>query len=506
MAKAKKKRGISRLFTVLFFLIFNPVVALLIVAAITLLPIQRAYKDTLGTESVYDNVFVAALGDKYERLQSVKEPKLVVVGGSSVAFGLDSAHLARYTSREVVNFGLYATLGSKVMLDLSEGAMQAGDIVVFAPEPDSGTMSLYFGADAMWQAIDVNHSLLDAIDEGDKARLYAAFDSYREDKLGYLAEGKPNPPGVYNRASFNAMGDVNYPRPYTIMTKGYDSNTIFDFDTAMISRDFIDYFNAYATRLGERGVRVYFSFCPVSELALGEGVDAARLAEFQRYFEDNLVCPVISDIEDYIMEWGYFYDTNMHLNDAGVRVRTNRLIEDIRRAEGMDGIITLEDPKAPGKEMGNAFIDGDNTYVDYFLYRENENGGGLEIVGVTDLARANTDGLITLPYHSDGKMIVSVAADVLGEIPNLTAVRFGENIGSIADGVFRGCESLTDVYIEFGPFDCSVSIPDEVGEGPNVDGFLVGCPNKDTLKIHATRKDEFNNHYTWGHYFDLFAD
>ena len=42
----------------------------------------------------------------------------------------------------VVNFGLYATLGTKLMLDLSLGAIKKGDVVVIAPETDPQTYSL----------------------------------------------------------------------------------------------------------------------------------------------------------------------------------------------------------------------------------------------------------------------------------------------------------------------------------------------------------------------------
>lgn len=83
--------------------------------------------------SVFKNVFVAALGDKYERLTTIRAPKIAVVGGSSVAFGLDSRMLGLHTEREVVNFGLFATLGSKIMLDLSEDGLRGGDVVVFTP-------------------------------------------------------------------------------------------------------------------------------------------------------------------------------------------------------------------------------------------------------------------------------------------------------------------------------------------------------------------------------------
>lgn len=502
--KAMGRRA-KKALTALFFVIFNPITAFIIMAAIIIsglplskMKLERDIKSTLEAESVYDNVFVAALGDKYERLHLVKEPKLVVVGGSSVAFGLDSELLSRYTGREVVNFGLYATLGSKVMLDLSESGLNSGDIVVFTPEPEAGTMSLYFGAESVWQAIDVCPSLLDEIDDGDLESLYAAFPTYKADKEKY-SDMKPNPPGIYNRRSFNELGDIAVERPYNLMAKGYDSNTVFDFDTSIISDEFIEYFNAYVSRLSERGVTVYFSFCPINELSLGEGVDAERLSAYQDYLSKRLACPVISDINDYIMDWGYFYDTNMHLNDAGVTARTNMLIKDVRRALGINEYLALESPKAPGKETGNELIGGDNTYLDYFILAPTELGDGLEIVGVTDLARENTDTEITLPYHNGELRIVAIAADVLGEIPNLRGVHFGENIASIADGVFRGCEDISYIIIDFDPTRCSVSIPDE----SNPDGFLVDCPN--VIRIKAVYDSDCQGHYTWGHYYEFFV-
>ena len=59
--------------------------------------------------SQYDKTFLGALRDKYERLTSLEEPKIVIIGGSSAAFGLDSAVIEEHTGMPVVNFGLYAS-------------------------------------------------------------------------------------------------------------------------------------------------------------------------------------------------------------------------------------------------------------------------------------------------------------------------------------------------------------------------------------------------------------
>ncbi|MBQ8371332.1 MAG: hypothetical protein IJX38_00115 [Clostridia bacterium] len=470
------------------------------------MPTYDTVADVLG-ESMYDNVFVAALGDKYERLAAIEEPKLAVIGGSSVAFGLDSELLARYMKREVVNFGLYASIGSKVMLDLSVKEMNRGDIVVFAPEPDSQTMSLFFGADAIWQAIDVNNSLLLAIDEDDFDSLESAFPAFISDKRA-LTE-KPNPPGIYNRGNFNSYGDINFPRPSNTMLMGYDPNTTFSFDTTVPSEEFIDYFNEYCALMQAKGVTVLFSFCPVNDMALEADVDSAKLAAFRDYLSEKLDCPVISDIEDYIIDYRYFFDTNMHLNDSGVTVRTNALIRDLYVALGMDtDSLDLTDPPIPGDESGDDdLIHGDDSFADYFTYEDvylpNGDFLGLRIIGVTDAAKTNTEGEITVPYTYDGKQVIELRGDILALIPGVHTLHIGENIVSIADGVFRGCDSLVKVYIDFHPDNCSVSIPDIE---TNPDGFLVGASEE--LRIYAREEylAEFQNHYTWGHYYSSFAE
>ena len=107
----------------------------------------------------YSNTFVGELDEKYNRLMEIDEPKIIVLGGSSVAFGLESEIIEEYTGMPVVNFGLYAALGTKVMLDLSKGGINEGDIVVLAPELDPQTMSMYFSSETTLQCLNIHKKL-----------------------------------------------------------------------------------------------------------------------------------------------------------------------------------------------------------------------------------------------------------------------------------------------------------------------------------------------------------
>ena len=72
----------------------------------------------------------------------------------------------------------------------------------------------------------------------------------------------------------------------------------------------------------------------------------------------------------------------------------------------------------------------------------------------------------------------------------------------LKDALFRGCNSLEAVYIEFGPDDCLVTTPDPT----NPEGLMKGVTKGD-LYIYCKEefREDFRNHYTWAHYYKFFA-
>ena len=110
----------------------------------------------------YGNTFVGELPAKRALLTAESDkPRLILVGGSAAAFGVDSALLAReLPDYQPVNFGLYAALGTRVMLDLSIKELRPGDLVVIMPEQQRQALSDTVGADTFWQAVDGDFSAL----------------------------------------------------------------------------------------------------------------------------------------------------------------------------------------------------------------------------------------------------------------------------------------------------------------------------------------------------------
>ena len=82
----------------------------------------------------FGDTFMGELKSKYERLKETPGERIVLVGGSGVAFGYDSRLIEEELKEySVVNFGMYAGLGTKAVLDLSEEYIRAGDIVILSP-------------------------------------------------------------------------------------------------------------------------------------------------------------------------------------------------------------------------------------------------------------------------------------------------------------------------------------------------------------------------------------
>ena len=59
-------------------------------------------------------------------------------------------------------------------------------------------------------------------------------------------------------------------------------------------------------------------------------VKKEKYEAFQRELENVMDCAVISDFTDYFIEYQYFYNTQFHLTDEGVQIRTGQLISDIK--------------------------------------------------------------------------------------------------------------------------------------------------------------------------------
>ncbi len=80
------------------------------------------------------NQYLQAYNRKLSLLEQTPSPRLVFIGGSNTAFGLDSRMLSSSLGCNVVNFGLHAGIGMRYPAEDALSYVRPGDVVAFQME------------------------------------------------------------------------------------------------------------------------------------------------------------------------------------------------------------------------------------------------------------------------------------------------------------------------------------------------------------------------------------
>lgn len=435
----------------------------------------------------YDETYYGALSQMQEKLRSCGGNKIVMIGNSAVAFGVDSLQLQQELEADgifadVCNFGLYGAIGTKAMLELAEPWIGEGDLVVFMPELNAQALSLYFSPLDFWYACDGNPALLRGMGE-EASTLVGAFPGFVAEKLRYHPSGSD--PGVYAAASFDENGVMSLAsRDYNIMPGLVDVNAPLCFDPALISDDFIAYVNEWYRSVRDHGAEMVWYFAPVNEAALDEDYDAA-LDEFYETLNEKLDFPILGNPHHCVMDSRWFYDSNVHLNSAGMTAHTILLTDALKLYYEKSSPVQTQMPDYPQILDGDKMVDGDDGDAALFLYEENENG--LLIVGLAAEGRGRKQ--LTVPCTYEGENVYAFTAETFRDNGSIEEIIIQNNVRMLYDGSFAGCGNLQK--ITFTQTD-----PEEITVGYH----LLDGADGARLYVRQEAFSNFSSNYYWGHY------
>lgn len=389
----------------------------------------------------------------FDRLRKTKGKKIVLIGNSSVAFGVRSdllqAELPDYT---VVNFGLYGAVGTKTMIDLSKVNISQGDIVVVLPEAYPQSSSLYFSARDTWRAIEGNSKMFRYIAKENRSAMVGAYPAYVQEKYAYYTGAKnPSAEGVYSQRAFldeqgQEVGYMTYPRAYNVMSGGYDPTYELLPAQDTFQADFLAYVNNYNRYVQKKGATLYWGFTPLNQLVLA-GTDEQTAQDQFDFLESKLDFEVLGYPLKYFLDHHWFYDNNVHMNSAGMYVYTDLLAEDLKLKLGVTtpNQITIPDmPQIPLGQIGQ----GDNSDANLFTYEVMGSGDSrfVRLTGLTEEGKKRTE--LTLPTDYDGVIVKELAQNVFKGNTTISKITLPQTIGTIYDRSFEGANRLSQLVFQ----------------------------------------------------------
>lgn len=265
------------------------------------------------------NVFVGATIEKEKRLAELPAPRLVFVGGSNLAFGLDSKRISDSLNIGVVNMGLHAGLGVAFGLNEAKNLIKQGDNIILCVEyglTKKGDTKLYS------QLVDINPQAAHYLDDSfnDKLRLIGINWQRCVSSLFFAAVLNPNE-NVYRRDGFSAEGDMvahlNQPQPASQTDRGKINFKDYS--------EVINALNGFIEQAQKKGAKVYYTFPTYMESEYNLNKDV--ITQYQEQFQQQLKCLIINTPKTFVLPDSDYFDTAYHLNKTGRDKRTQLMID-----------------------------------------------------------------------------------------------------------------------------------------------------------------------------------
>ena len=262
-----------------------------------------------------------SVADKHDRLEACGSPKIIFVGGSSLALGLDSELIETALGWPITNMGVNGGFGLRYMLDEIKPALRAGDIVVLSPEYEHwyGTL-LEGGLNMVWAIRAHPASLWYLSSPRQFLTLAANAPEFLQGKFLEMLPGRRDP--IYNRAAFNRYGDfVNHlplePAPQIGGLERIDAQA-FNPETAAALQSF-------AIFAEQHGAQAVYSFPPLAESQYRFADNRAAIDRIVQALNDLPRLSVLDRPADHVYPDELFFDTVYHLRGAGRALRSRQV-------------------------------------------------------------------------------------------------------------------------------------------------------------------------------------
>lgn len=254
-------------------------------------------------------------------LISEEEDNLIMIGGSSMGWSLNSEIINNeFSNYNIVNFGLHAGLSLEFVLDVIHPYIGEGDLLIIASEYE------YFLNSKNNDELEVftRNLINDSINNPILNRYLFRFNKFTSSLAFYYLKDVSG--SIYRFGNLNQYGDVVV--HHFIFDKFHLPPVgVLESDVQSYRYDFIERF---ISDMESKNIEVFLSLPPVSSsYALVNYIKMSEIVE--EIINRDL--PLISEIQNYVFDDIYFYDTHYHMTRDGASFRTNNLVLDILKAK-----------------------------------------------------------------------------------------------------------------------------------------------------------------------------
>jgi hypothetical protein len=291
--------------------------------------------------------YLAASLDKSRLLAEAPSPRVLLVGGSNLAFGIESGVLKKGLDNRYspVNLGLHAGAGLGFELNQALAGIRSGDIVVLSPEYDTlwyEKRDLY----TLCELVRLNPSAWNYVPAGQRAWLVrglldhpaavantAAVIAWGQFR-GAVSGRRVSPAEkVYSRSSFNRYGDIAGARSLPTQYKSKVGNAKSTRSIESGLRESSETLSGFIKDAKLKGATVVYAFPPLPvEVYRADRRDIQATSEVLRR---RLDVDFMGSPAEVTYPSSQFFDTQDHLRGGAVEDRTLDLVRELRVALGL---------------------------------------------------------------------------------------------------------------------------------------------------------------------------
>lgn len=254
---------------------------------------------------------------KMQLLAKANSPKVVFLGGSNVAFGINSVKIRQASNMPVVNTAVNAGYGLKFMLDQVQPYLKQGDIVVIAPEYSHFVSNMFYGNAILHNYLLLNHNYSDF-----NIKSLINFLASSNEYIFYHKFTKVRKPTEYSRDWFNDDGDVtgHLALPQKMQLTANLKN---DLNPAAAQ-----YLCNFIKRNSGRGVTTVVVYPCLQRTYYQNNI--TTIESISALLNESGIS-MASTPQDFVYDDDLFFDTVYHLNAKGRELRTENIIQALAR-------------------------------------------------------------------------------------------------------------------------------------------------------------------------------